>query len=295
MKSLIANKYFLLTVLILSSFSSILNVQKKNAFILSSPQTTAQVILDNKEVQLVHTAAGLFADDINNISGRRPEIRSVGNSQFLIKAGTLGVNKSFDNECKKAGIDTHRLKSKWEAYIIKVVSSPKSDILLVAGSNPRGTALGLMELSRMIGVSPWYWWADVRPEKKEVIELPKDLLIEDAPEVKFRGVFINDEDWGMNPWSWKNYETSIEKGRIGPKTYERVFELMLRLRANIIWPAMHDNCTIPFYLVKGNREMADRYGITIGTSHHESMNRNTSEWNTALNGSYNYVDNSKNV
>jgi hypothetical protein len=263
----------LLAVLILVSFSSGLLAQGKT-FVISSPKTTAQLVLDDKEILLVHTAAALFADDVNRISGRRPEIKSSGNTQFLIKVGTLGVNKSFDIECKKAGIDTDKLKAKWEAYVIKV--SPKKNILYVAGSNPRGTAFGLMELSQRIGVSPWYWWADVTPVKKDVIELPGDISVEDAPQVKFRGIFLNDEDWGLKPWASKTFEP--ETGDIGPKTYEKIFELLLRLKANSIWPAMHD-CTRAFFTYPGNIQMADKYGIWVGSSHCEPMLRNNvDEW-----------------
>ncbi len=115
------------------------------------------------------------------------------------------------------------------------------------------------------------------------------------PSVARRGIFINDEDWGLMPWSSQTYEPSGVAGRIGPKTHARIFELLLRLRANTYWPAMH-NCSEAFYLTPGNKEVADRYGIFIGTSHCEPMMRNTNaEWKEYGEGDYNYLTNRKNV
>lgn len=117
----------------------------------------------------------------------------------------------------------------------------------------------------------------------------------DYPQVAYRGIFINDEDWGLTPWSWKHYEPSERKGQIGPKTHARIFELLLRLRANTFWPAMHE-CSIPFFFTEGNKEMADKYAIYLGTSHCEPMMRNTNgEWKMAGKGEYDYVHNRKNV
>ena len=152
-----------------------------------------------------------------------------------------------------------------------------------------------MELSRLLGVSPWEWWAASPTLVKDNWIIPSGFLSEQSPSVLYRGIFLNDEDWGLLPWSWKNYEPSEIEGRIGPKTYKAIFELMLRLRANIIWPAMHE-VTIPFYFVEGNREMANQYGITIGTSHCEPLQRSTPiEWPTSGVGDYDYVKNSENV
>lgn len=261
---------------------------------IASPKITATLVLDKNEHHLVYTAAGLFADDVNKITGKPLRIESVSDGQSQIKVGTLGVNSDFDKECKESGIDTESLKLKWEAYAIKVVSNSKRNTLLVAGSSPRGTSFGLMELSRMIGVSPWYWWADVRPKKKEIVELPKNFEIEDAPKVKFRGIFLNDEDWGLKPWASKTFEP--ETGDIGPKTYEKIFELLLRLKANSIWPAMHD-CTSAFFTYPGNIKMADKYGIWVGSSHCEPMLRNNVDewhrWNpiTGTRGEWNFDEN----
>lgn len=163
--------------------------------------------------------------------------------------------------------------------------------LVAAGADAQGTAYAIMELSRMLGVSPWEWWADSRPESKSEWAVAEGFATRQTPAVEWRGIFINDEDNGFCPWAWQTHEPSKTKGRIGPKTHERVFQLMLRLRANVFWPAMH-SCSLPFFLTPGNREMASRYGITIGTSHCEPMLRNTNgEWKKSSRGEYNYITN----
>ena len=167
----------------------------------------------------------------------------------------------------------------------------KKGKLIVAGSDMHGTAYGIMELSRLIGVSPWEWWADAVPDKKVSFELTSGFRVMQAPDVEYRGIFINDEDWGLMPWSGKTYEPSDISGHIGPRTHERIFELLLRLRANSYWPAMHE-CTLPFFLTEGNREVAAKYGIFIGTSHCEPMVCNAAgEWGKRGKGNYNYVTN----
>ena len=160
--------------------------------------------------------------------------------------------------------------------------SVKDGKIVVEGHNARGAAYGLLELSRMAGVSPWVWWGDVRPHSKNKLSLPDDFRMEKTPSVQYRGIFINDEDWSIRKWSQDN---------MGPQTYKRLFELMLRLRANIIWPAMHD-VSPGFFTVKGNKEMADSFGILIGTSHCEPLLRNNvAEWQVKERGAYNYITN----
>lgn len=160
--------------------------------------------------------------------------------------------------------------------------SVKDGKILIEGHNARGVAYGLLELSRMAGVSPWVWWGDVRPHSKNKLSLPDDFRVEHTPSVQYRGIFINDEDWSIRKWSQDN---------MGPQTYRRLFELMLRLRANIIWPAMHD-VSPGFFTVKGNKEMADSFGILIGTSHCEPLLRNNvAEWHVKERGAYNYITN----
>ena len=128
--------------------------------------------------------------------------------------------------------------------------------VVVEGHNARGTAYGVLELSRMADVSPWVWWGDVRPHSRSYpLALPDTFRLEHTPSVAYRGIFINDEDWSLRRWS---------KDNMGPQTYKRLFQLMLRLRANTLWPAMHEG-TPGFFTVEGNKAMADSFAIVIGT------------------------------
>ncbi|MEO5116432.1 glycosyl hydrolase 115 family protein, partial [Bacteroides ovatus] len=202
-----------------------------------------------------------------------------------IVVGTVGQS----NLINETGIDLSALKNKKQAFLLTVSQDGK---LVVAGSDSHGTAYGILEISRLLGVSPWEWWADVTPEKRETFRLSSKFRELQSPSVEYRGIFINDEDWGLMPWGNQTYEPSDVKGEIGPRTNERIFELLLRLRANTYWPAMHE-CTLPFFLTKGNREMAKKYGIFVGASHCEPMACNAAgEWSRRGKGVYDYVNNS---
>ncbi len=167
--------------------------------------------------------------------------------------------------------------------------------IIVVGNNGRGTAYGILELSRKAGVSPWIWWGDVIPERRESLTFGSEDEMLQSPSVEYRGIFINDEDWSTLPWANKTVEPNLPKGTIGPKTYKHIFQLLLRLRANALWPAMHE-VTKPFFSVRGNKEMADSCGIVIGSSHCEPILRsNTGEWDKKKRGAYNFMTNRANV
>lgn len=162
----------------------------------------------------------------------------------------------------------------------------KKGRLWVAGADAHGLAYGLLEVSRLLGVSPWVWWADCVPCSQEQFVLKEGYTTAQSPAVAYRGIFINDEDWGILPWSG---------GVIGPETNERIFQLLLRLRANYYWPSMHE-VSKPFFTIEGNREMAHRYGIYVGGSHCEPMGTSpATEWKMRGVGDYNYVTNRENV
>ncbi len=166
--------------------------------------------------------------------------------------------------------------------------------IIIEGGNGRGMAYGLLELSRLAGVSPWIWWGDVVPEKKHRLVLSDDFKTEQQPSVAYRGIFLNDEDWSLRSWSHKTFEPSV-KSQIGPKTYRKIFELMLRLRANTIWPGMHPGTTA-FFRIPGAKAIADSCGIVIGTSHCEPLLRNNvDEWDVAKRGAFNYRTNREQV
>ena len=166
----------------------------------------------------------------------------------------------------------------------------KDGQIVVEGGNGRGMAYGLLELSRLAGVSPWVWWGDIVPERKGRLAISSDFHTTQQPSVAYRGIFINDEDWSTRPWSCKNFEPGPD-GQIGPKTYRKIFELLLRLRANTIWPAMHEGTTA-FFKLPGAKAMADSCGIVVGTSHCEPLLRNNvGEWDVAQRGRFNYKTN----
>ena len=207
---------------------------------------------------VVQQALKMWSDDMELVTGKKP---------IVSKKATIRIVQG------KGSDDGFRL-------------SVKDGQILVEGHNGRGASYGLLELSRMAGVSPWVWWGDVVPEKKARLSLADTFSYEHTPSVAYRGIFINDEDWSLRRWS---------KDNMGPQTYKRLFELMLRLRANTLWPAMHEG-TPGFFTIKGNKEIADSFGIVIGTSHCEPLLRNNvAEWDYAKRGAYNYITNREQV
>lgn len=260
----------------------IVSVQgKQKDFVLQSGRPVA-IACSGSEAPVVRTSLDLLSRDLQTVLSATAHIdTNTGN----IIVGTIRQSKLIE----QAGIDISALKNKKQAFMLAVSEDGK---LVVAGSDSHGTAYGILEISRLLGVSPWEWWADVTPEKKEMFRLSSNFRELQSPSVEYRGIFINDEDWGLMPWSNKTYEPSDVKGEIGPRTNERIFELLLRLRANTYWPAMHE-CTLPFFLTKGNREAAKKYGIFMGASHCEPMACNAAgEWKIRGKGAYDYVNNS---
>lgn len=253
-------------------------------FSLRSDQPV-KLACDNAEEKVVQTALKLFIRDYQSVFSASAAVDA---RQGNIIVGTVGKSPLL----KVVSADVSALAGKKQAFLLQVLPDGK---LLVAGSDSHGTAYGIMELSRLIGVSPWEWWADVTPEKKTSFVLPAEYQTLQSPSVEYRGIFINDEDWGLMPWSSQTYEPSDIKGHIGPKTNTRIFELLLRLRANTYWPAMHE-CTLPFFLTEGNRKVAEEYGIFIGSSHCEPMVCSAAgEWRRRGQGDYDYVNNSASV
>ena len=227
---------------------------------------TYQVV--GKVDPVVNMALQMFTDDIHQVTGIVP--KNSRQAKIRIIQG-------------KGSDDGFRL------YV------SKKGQILVEGHNGRGTAYGLLQLSRMAGVSPWVWWGDVVPEHKKRLTIDSDFQMEHVPSVAYRGIFINDEDWSLRNWAWKQYEQSDRFGAMGPKTYKAIFQLLLRLRANTIWPGMHTG-TPGFFTIPGNKEMADSCGILIGTSHCEPLLRNNvAEWDHQKRGAYNYITNRQQV
>jgi hypothetical protein len=267
-------------------------------FSIVSGQNVTNLVVSSEEEKVVHIASELFSEDVFNISGQKPKIHPTipSNQNQVIIAGTIGRNKVIDELIRNKQIDVSAIKGKWETWSIELINNPFDGIkkaLVIVGSDRRATAYGILELSRKIGVSPWVWWADVIPERKETINVTIENKVYGSPSVKYRGIFLNDEDWGLQRWAALTYEP--ETNDIGPKTYAKVFELLLRLRANTIWPAMH-SCTKPFYSYEKNKQVADDYAIVIGTSHCEPMLCNiNAEWNSETMGEWRYDNNAETI
>ena len=250
-------------------------------------ETHISYSLSKNVTPVVTTALEMWSEDMMDVTGTRPRRKGTGAKVRIVQ---LDSDKGAAKVLKEAGIDVERLRKQKDAFCIKAHGQQ----LIVAGSNGRGTAYGILELSRMAGVSPWKWWADEKPERRERLALPADFHTMQSPSVEYRGIFINDEDWSTRPWSWQTHSPA-RPGMISAQTYRQVFRLLMRLRANAIWPAMHESTT-PFFLVPGAKEAADSCGIVIGTSHCEPMMRNNvGEWNKEERGAYNYMTNKEGV
>lgn len=264
-------------------------------FPLVSETKTTSVFIDSSDYQVVQIAARHFAEDVERVTGKKPSINDSSDplSDYMVIAGTLGKNRLINKLIENQQIDVHNIRNKWESFIICTIENPFPGVkkaLVIAGSDRRGTAYGVFTVSEAIGVSPWYWWANIIPQKKKEIYIQGGTLIQNSPSIKYRGIFINDEGFGgLNIWARKTFDPEL--GDIGPKTYAKVFELMLRLKANYLWPAMHA-CTRPFYSYPDNKKLADVYAIVVGTSHCEQMLCNTmTEWSVEKQGPWNYFIN----
>lgn len=252
----------------------------------------APFVVSPTDAQVVQLAAGDLARDVETITGLEPTIESSATDAGpRVLIGTLGHAPAIDALVAAGALDVAQLRGAWESFLIATLAPPAvpAPTLVIAGSDRRGTAFGVYELSQQIGVSPWHWWADATPEKKTELLIAEGTRRFGPPSVRYRGIFLNDEDWGLQPWAAKTFEP--ENGGIGPKTYARVFELLLRLKANTLWPAMHA-CTRPFNADPRNAALADDYAIVMGSSHAEPMLRNNvGEWPHDRPTDYNYVTN----
>ena len=241
----------------------------------------ARINYDAHEPRQVVRAITDLRHDISLVTGSK----QTSGGQIVV--GTYGKSKLISELIKKGILRTSDLKNKHENYVI-TVTREHHPRLIIAGSDMRGTIYGVYEVSRRIGVSPWYWWADIPVKYNPDVAVSLDYDVSGEPTVKYRGIFINDEDWGMKTWASRNYEKEL--GDIGPKTYDRICELILRLKGNMLAPAMH-SCTGAFYSHPENQKVADERGVMITTSHCEPLlfnNASTLEWDKAKDGEWNY-------
>ena len=270
---------------------TVTDAQNSDNLVLFDGVKVAPIFVDVNTNEAVLRAANDLADDFARVTAVKSEIEKQlsPDKKVHIIIGILGQSPLVDKLSAQGKLDASGISGHWESYVLQVVTNPLPNIdraLVIAGSDRRGAIYGIYELSRMIGVSPWYWWADVPVLQKKTLALSGNIIKQSSPGVKYRGIFINDEDWGLNPWAKKTFDPQF--GNIGPKTYAKVFELMLRLRLNYLWPAMHP-CSTSFGSVPENAVLADRYGIVIGSSHCEPMLYNNVHWNQQTQGHWNYA------
>lgn len=234
------------------------------------------IIADESDYPGVRRVAEIFADDVNRVTGQRPTVATaVSAMPQAVIVGTIGKSPIIDKLVKSKMIDVKGVANQWEATLIQVVDSPTKEIgraLVIAGADKRGTIYGMFHLSRLMGVSPWYFWADVPTVHHDSVFLTTQKIVLESPKVKYRGIFLNDEAPCLTTWVKNTYGTDFG----GNKFYADVFELILRLRGNFMWPAMWGWA---FYADDPeNSRTADEFGIVMGTSHHEPMARNHQEW-----------------
>jgi hypothetical protein len=263
------------------------------SFCLVCGGKAASIIVDSNDFAGVKRAAGDLETDIEKVTRVKPSLLETANApkDRIVLIGSIGHSKPIDKLIATGKLDVKAIQGQWESFVIATVEKPMPGVpqaLVIVGSDKRGAIYGIYEVSEQIGVSPWYWWADVPPRHHKELYIANGARHEGPPAVKYRGIFLNDEEPALGGWSREKF------GGLNSKMYSHMFELLLRLRANYMWPAMwwykSFNEDDPL-----NPKLADEYGIVMGTSHHEPMMRSQGEWNRHKqdygNGEWNYKTN----
>lgn len=266
----------------------------------TTQQPNFSILCADEEHKGVLMAVRNLQEDFFRVTNTRPYLKigakkqvDEGAQKLRILIGSFDKSPLIKQLVKAKKLDVRELKGRNEKFIITTVTNPiegvEGEVLLIAGSDKRGTIYGIYELSCQIGISPWYWWADVPVESHKEIYIKKGVYTDGEPVVQYRGIFINDEWPCMGGWTTERY------GGFNSKMYKHVYELLLRLKANFLWPAMW---SAAFYADDPmNSPLADEMGIIIGTSHHEPMARNHQEYarNRKVYGAWNYQTNKKGI
>jgi hypothetical protein len=265
-----------LLILVLSAgYSSAQSIVSEKKLPGSIDLKNVSIYTDENDFALIKKSAELLQADLEMVIGIKPQLTNkiTASNKTIIIIGSVEQSSLIKQLVQQKKINNGSIKNKWEAFQIQTIRNPFpgiTDALVIIGSDRRGTAFGVFELSKQIGVSPWYWWADVPVKKKSSLYINANAFTSDAPKVKYRGIFINDEAPALSGWSKEKF------GGFNHLFYEKVFELILRLKGNYLWPAMWGNA---FYDDDSlNIKSADEYGIVIGTSHHEPLMRAHDEW-----------------
>ncbi|WP_231425536.1 glycosyl hydrolase 115 family protein [Pedobacter sp. Leaf250] len=260
--------------------------QTHGSFSIASKGKVSSILISGNDWPGVTRAAKDLQGDIQKVTGINPAFATDKIAGMAIIIGTIGKSKIVDELIRNNKINVAGIAGKWESTLIEVVKNPTAGVdsaLVIAGSDRRGTIYGIYELSSQIGVSPWYYWADVPVKKSNSLFAISGRHIISSPAVKYRGIFLNDEAPALSGWSRKEF------GGFNSKFYAQVFELILRLKGNYLWPAMWGSAFNDDD--KLNPVLADEYGVVIGTSHHEPLTRAHDEWKRYKGGKWNYDQN----
>lgn len=254
------------------------------AFSLASSGKVAPIYVSGKDFPGVLRAANDLREDLKRVTGvaSRVVVDSNPSGQVVI-VGTLGKSPVIDRLVREKKIDGAAIAGKWEAFLVQPVDKPMPGVdraLVIAGADKRGTIYGIYDVSSEIGVSPWYWWADVPTARRSELFVAAGPHTKGEPAVKYRGIFINDEAPAFSGWTREKF------GGVNHLVYEKVFELILRMKGNYLWPAMWGNAFADDDSL--NIRLADEYGIVMGTSHHEPLTRAQQEWKRYGKGEWDY-------
>ncbi|HEU0054937.1 MAG TPA: glycosyl hydrolase 115 family protein, partial [Longimicrobium sp.] len=259
----------------------------RGRFPLFAEGRAAALHVDSADWAGVIRAAGDLRDDVERVTGTAPALNVGGAlSGEVVLIGTLGKSPTIDALVRAGKLDARGVAGKWESFVVQVVDRPLPNVpraLVIAGSDRRGTIYGIYDLSAQIGVSPWYWWADVPVTRMSAVHVLPGRHTRGEPAVRYRGIFINDEAPALSGWARRTF------GGFNHRFYGKVFELVLRMRGNFVWPAMWGSAFYADDLM--NAATADEYGVVIGTSHHEPMLRAHDEWRRFGDGPWDYTKN----
>jgi hypothetical protein len=257
-------------------------------FTLSAAGRSAPIVVSSQDWAGVIRAVHSVSADVGRVTGHASAVSLdvLPASQQVVVAGTLGRSPLLDGLARRGAIDTSGVTGRWETWLTQVVERPWPGVgraLVIAGSDKRGTIYGLYDLSERIGVSPWYWWADVPVRRRPALFVLPGRRTDGPPAVKYRGIFLNDEAPALSGWARQTF------GGFNHAFYEKVFELILRLKGNYLWPAMWGNAFNEDDSL--DAPLADEYGVVMGTSHHEPMLRAQQEWRRHGSGPWDYQTN----
>jgi len=260
------------------------------AMALAKAGRPAAIYVDDNDYPGVVRAAASLGTDLKLVTGGDGAIvhSLTGHGDEIVVIGTLGHSEAIDRLVKEGKLDVSQIRGHWEMSVTQVVEHPFPGVdraLVIAGADKRGTIFGVYDLSEQIGVSPWAWWADVPVPHKSDLYVEAGRYLQAEPKVKYRGIFLNDEAPALSGWAKEKF------GGLNHRFYEHVFELLLRLKANFLWPAMWNNAFATDDPL--NAKLADEYGIVMSTSHEEPMMRAEKEWTRGKYGAWDYTTNEK--